>query len=147
MDRKKFIDQISEQLYSQLVELKIDLQELKSEMENDTKSSAGDKFETSREMSAQEFRRLQTQIEYKTELIHQLNQLPNSKAVSVQYGSLVELNNQWILLGVGAGKFEIENTVVMCLSIHSPLGIVLVGKQKNDSIHFNNNTFTIQSIS
>lgn len=147
MDRKKLIDQISEQLHSQLVELKIDLQELKSEMENDTKSSAGDKFETSREMSAQEFRRLQTQIEYKTELIHQLNQLPNSKAVSVQYGSLVQLNNQWILLGVGAGKFEIENTVVMCLSIHSPLGIVLVGKQKNDSIHFNNNTFTIQSIS
>lgn len=146
MNKKDVINQICIAIKSQLLEIENELSDLKVELENDTKSSAGDKFETSREMMAQEYRRLQEQIQYKTSLIQKLNELPLTKEDAIDYGSLIQLNKDHVLLGVGAGKFHLNNQTYMCLSLNSPLGKLLIGKVVGESINFNNNTFTIQSI-
>lgn len=146
MDKKHTIDQIAHTLKGQLGILNKEVESLKEELSNETKSSAGDKFETTREMMAQEMRRLKDQMQYKMELIHDLEQIPLIPKRQIEYGALVQLNDIFVLIGIGAGNFMVNEKKITCLSISSPLGQLLLGKQVDQSISFNNNTFTIQSI-
>lgn len=113
----------------------------------DTKSSAGDKFETSREMIAQEIRKLDAQLEIiRSQQILLQKLVKVTRQDQVVNGSLIQTNHGWFFLGIPVGKIVTEDITVFCLSLAAPLGQVLDGKKKGDSFAFRGKDYVIESL-
>lgn len=114
---------------------------------NDTKSSAGDKYETSRAMMQQEMDNAEASIHQVKMFKNELNRLPvEEKSDKVISGSFVETDMGLYFLGLSLGKIEIQNQIVYALSTASPLGKMLLHKKVGDEIHLNNMEQSIISI-
>ncbi len=127
--------------------LEQNLNELTEGVKNDSKSSAGDKHETSISMMQLEQEKIRKQLHealiQKTEL-EKLN--PKLKANKVSKGSLVKANNIYLYISIALGKITIDGSVVMVVSPNSPLGAKLMGKLKNEQVAMNSITYLIESI-
>jgi len=111
---------------------------------NDTKSSAGDKYETTREMMQQEISRNQAQLTEARKLKHALNQInPDKKYDSVQNGSLVITDNGAFYLSISAGQIKHQDKIYFAISAFSPVGRNLMGLKKGDAFAFNGKKFEI----
>lgn len=147
MERKSIIHKIQSQFNSLKDELKQEILDLQSSLQQETKSSMGDKYETQREMIQQEITRNQEQLATLENQIMVSELIPNLH--TIQNGNILELalNKQKILIfiGVSIGNIKLENdTLIKTISLDSPLGKLLIGKQKGDKITLNNNQYLIQ---
>jgi transcription elongation GreA/GreB family factor len=99
----------------------------------ETKSSAGDKYETAREMMAQARNLLGRNL---AETESGLDTLARMAAAPLRpvigFGSLVETDQGWHLLGASLGEREIGGITVRMISLASPLGAALKGKSAGD---------------
>ncbi|MCB0846884.1 MAG: GreA/GreB family elongation factor [Bacteroidetes bacterium] len=113
----------------------------------DTKSSAGDKFETSREMIKQEIDK-QVGLLGKTEkmlsLLTQIN--PESKPDQVGLGSLVKTNEGMYFFSVSLGKVSVEGKPYFVISLASPIGKELFGKRVGDKLEFMGREILVKGI-
>ena len=116
--------------------------------DSDTKSSAGDKHETSRA-------KIQTEIDqlYK-QLINVQRQKNNLSIIdtsplhnTVDVGSLVETNKGYFFISTGWGRIQIKDENYFVISIESPIGRLLKNKKKGDCIQFRNIAYDILSVS
>jgi transcription elongation GreA/GreB family factor len=116
--------------------------------EGETKSSAGDKFETSREMMKQEIERTQQLLVDATQIKHALDSLdphsPPNTVVGV--GSLVHTNQGVFYLAVGVGKISVEGQDVFVLSPAAPVGKLLMGKSVGEQVTFNGRAYMIKAL-
>jgi len=114
----------------------------------DTKSSAGDKYETSREMIQGEIAQNQRQLEEAQKLTGILEQMKNSDLMpeSVIVGSLVKTEKGDFYIGIPIGMVEIESNSYAIISSSSPVGVLLMGKKPGDSFLFQNKTYKINEI-
>lgn len=112
------------------------------------KNSAGDKYETSRETMTQDLNSLEKQIQQGKMDLEELYRLQAIKDTppTVQEGALVQLGTDWFLLAVSIGQVKVSDKQVFLLSKNSPLGELLVGKKKNESIQFRGKPQTITSL-
>lgn len=114
---------------------------------NDTKSSMGDKHETSREILQQERemngRRMAESIRQKEELERIL---PDAQFSKIQTGALAETSLGWFFFSTALGVLNVENDKVAVISMASPIGQVLQGKQKGDNIDFQGRPILIKHI-
>lgn len=114
---------------------------------NDTKSSAGDKYETGRAMIQQEIDRTGLRIREIKILQNELKILPiNEVSSTVISGSLVKMDSGIYFLGLSLGKIEVENECVYAISTHSPLGKMILNQRVGDTIDLNQNIHTILTI-
>lgn len=114
---------------------------------NDTKSSAGDKYETSREMVQQDIDRYQKQLVIANNDLDVLKKIDlNYKSQRVALGSLVQtdLGIYFISISIGLAKLDTQNVFV--ISPQSPIGQILIGKTIGDKIIFNAKTQVILDI-
>jgi len=147
MERKEVIDKIKIRFDSLKNELKNELHDLQTSLQQETKSSMGDKYETQREMIQQEITRAQEQLANLENQIFVSDLNPNYEYI--QNGNIVELvfnkNTISVYIGVSIGDVKIENKLIIkTVSLSSPLGKLLIGKQKGDKIILNNNPYLIQ---
>jgi transcription elongation GreA/GreB family factor len=115
----------------------------KESRDSDTKSSAGDKFETGREMMQREMDKLSALVDNTLNSIAKLDRiadLPVSAVISE--GSLVETDQDTYYISIGYGKLE----DAYAISIESPLGIELKGKKVGDRVEMRGRIITIKSI-
>jgi transcription elongation GreA/GreB family factor len=112
------------------------------------KNSAGDKYETSRENMTQDLNSLEKQIKQSKLDLDELYRLQSIKDTppTVQEGALVQLGTDWFLLAVSVGQVKVEDKQVFLLSKNSPLGELLLGKKKNESIQFRGKSQPISEI-
>lgn len=123
------------------------IEEAQTSANQDTKSSMGDKYETSREMMALEMRKAGEQLQEASKLKQVLGELnPNNNEQKITLGSLIYTSIGDFYLSVSLGQIEIEGRPLYILSAVSPLGKVLVGKQKGDSFIFNSRNIEIIKI-
>lgn len=119
----------------------------KQSRDNETKSSVGDKYETSRTLIQYEVEKYRAQrskiIKIKDEI---LKIDPNKNQSIVEFGSLVNCSNGIFLISVAWGKLKAGNTDVHCISLASPLGKELSGKKVGQTIQFNNTSIRIENI-
>ena len=115
-------------------------------MLSETKSSAGDKFETGRAMMQGEQDRMKAMIIKNKEMAYQLSKVSLSKTTHIGLGSLVKTNQGCYFIAVGLGKVELENKTYYTISLASPLGQMLQGKIKDDSILLNGRTIKIHEV-
>lgn len=129
------------------------VQEIQSAMDsaqdailNDTKSSMGDKYETSREMAQQEISRLQNQLKQAEIDLDKINNLDLNSSELVRMGSIVQTDQFDYFIAISIGTVKIKEKTIMIISKESPIGNLLFGKKENETVHFNNKTITIQKI-
>ena len=114
---------------------------------NETKSSAGDKHETGRAMAQLEADKANYQLKQAMSLKLQMEKLDASvHTESVVLGSLIICKTSRFLLTVSAGKLAFEGHSYFAISADSPIGKLLFGKSKGDSISFNGITHDIVEI-
>lgn len=114
---------------------------------DDTKSSAGDKYETSREMMQQDIdrnKRLLIDAEENRKVLEAIGQaIPTD---SIRGGSLVHTNQGIFYISISAGQLQSEGKTVFAISAVSPIGKLMLGKKSKDSFDFNGKKYTIQEV-
>ncbi|MBL4625636.1 MAG: GreA/GreB family elongation factor [Flavobacteriales bacterium] len=115
---------------------------------SDTKSSAGDKHETSRAMAMLEKDRAAGQLNEANKLKQILIQINiKNQCEKVGLGALVKTNSGLFYFSVGVGKIVVKNEIIFCISLASPLGQVLVGKRQGESVSFNSQSIRLLELS
>lgn len=127
------------------------LRQLKKNLQKDltyeTKSSAGDKYETARAMIQLENEKLSTQIheiELNYQKLNTIKDFQTSKSISL--GSIIFTDKANYFVAIAADFFEVNSKVFYCISSQSPIGKLLIGKKINESIMFNDVQSTILEI-
>lgn len=114
---------------------------------DDTKSSAGDKFETTREMMQQEIARHQQLLmdaERMGQVLASLDARPHSGPAKL--GSLIETNHGTFFLAISAGRLEVGGNTYWVVSTASPIGSRLVGLQAGSRFSFNHMEYAIKQV-
>lgn len=143
----KLINLLNLQIDNKLSTLRTEITDLRDSMKNDTKSSAGDKFETGREMMQIELNKKQSQINKLLLLVKDIGQIDTSKkSESIEFGSLIRTNKGNYFFSVAMGKVSLENEEYYALSMASPIGSVLKGKKVNNELIFKKQSFKILEI-
>ena len=98
---------------------------------DDTKSSAGDKYETGREMMQQEIDRNREQLDEAKRLKFDLEQIKPLKITeNVQNGSLVSTNYGKFYIGISRGQIIMNGRNYFAISALSPIGSKLLNKKQ-----------------
>jgi len=146
--KKEIISTLETILLERLAELERYAIDLKSSLESESKSTAGDKHDTSRAMVHLEQEKIQHQFHDLSLQLNQLHQISEYKTRgTIAFGSLVITETDIFLLGIGLGKQLIEGKVVYCVGTESPIGKILLGKKVGDEILFNGEIQKIVSFS
>ena len=119
----------------------------KESRDNDTKSSAGDKFETGREMMQIEIENNKLLLNKALTQLNELKKIDLQKDYSkVEFGSLVITNNGSYFFSIAEGKIEVDSGLYYAVSMISPLGKLLNSKVVGDEIMLNNKMFRVDKI-
>lgn len=119
----------------------------RSSLENESKSSAGDKFETTRELIQQDVIRNEILLGEANEMKVTLSKINIAQNyASIQSGALVECDTGVFFFAIGIGKLPINGKDYFILSINSPIGQAFKDKKAGDTIHFNGNKHRIKNV-
>ncbi len=121
--------------------------ETNESMQTDTKSSAGDKYETGREMMQIELNNLKSQfnqIEQSKTDLQQVNL--TTPHTEIGFGSLVSTNLGIYFVSIGLGQVKYLNQNYFFISLASPIGKVLKGCKNGETVSFNGQTLSLNEI-
>lgn len=145
--KSSLIKHIQVKLEKKIEALDIQIKATESAQQNDTKSSAGDKFETGREMLQAELNKYENQranIQASLKTLRSISLDKTSK--SVEFGSLVETNNGIYFIALGLGKMIVEGSTIYAISLASPIGQVLHQAKVGDVLTFQGREMEIERI-
>lgn len=146
MKKGDIIDFIKEKLNDDIELLLKEIYELKEDKKRDTKSSAGDKFETSTEMINQSEKLLVERLEKFNRSKQIVESFSENSAQNVTYGSLVTTNKAIFIFGINLPKLNIDDQWVIPISFASPLGKAFQNKKVDEQVKFNGVVYKIISI-
>ena len=113
----------------------------------ESKSSMGDKYETTRAMMQREVDQAREQLKEMLKLKDTLSHVHvNALLDKVALGALIRTNLGNFYLAVAVGKFTYEKETWFGISIVSPIGQKLKGLEKGDSFELNGNKVTIKDL-
>ncbi len=113
----------------------------------ETKSSAGDKYETGRAMMHLEQEKLVSQrmaAQQLLKVLHQIN--PARPCTQVDLGSLVDTSRGWFYVAVGLGQIQVDDESCFAISPASPLGQALWGRQAGEETVLNGQLIRIIAV-
>jgi len=110
---------------------------------NETKSSMGDKYETSREMVQQEIVRVQNQQNETLTQRDFFQKINIKQHESIVLGSYIETSMGNFCIAISLGEINYQNKKVFVLSPQTPLGQNLLGKKMGDTFQINGKTFEV----
>ena len=145
--KKRFINELKNHLDEKIIESRKHLNSVIESRNSETKSTAGDKHETSRAMAQREIDMLQLQVNNLLQQKIEINQIDfetdNNK---VGLGNLVITDIGTFLLSIAIGKIETSGGSCFAISIDSPMARVLLNKSNGDSVELNGRNILIQEI-
>ena len=127
--------------------LEVELEAIKTSATSETKSSMGDKYETSREMMMQERNRLGGQLDVLINQLAALNSIDLDKAhATVAYGCFVETDDVVFYICAAIGSLQLEGQAFFAISGEAPLAKAMIGLKEGDSFDFNRKSIHVKSI-
>ncbi|AWM35391.1 3-oxoacyl-ACP synthase [Hymenobacter nivis] len=115
---------------------------------SDTKSSAGDKYETGREMATQERDRNAGQLHQARQLAAELARIsPDAPCDAVRPGALVHTSLGWFYLAISAGRLVVGGQECFAVSGAAPVALALKGKRAGEAAVFNGKTVQVLAVS
>ena len=116
-------------------------------LQSETKSSAGDKHETGRAMLQLEMEKAGQQLHGISLMKETLAKIDGSKkTIKASLGSLIVTEKASYFLSISAGQLVVNNRLYFAVSISSPIGKLLLGKQAKDAFLFNGKKLIIQEV-
>lgn len=116
-------------------------------LQSETKSSAGDKHETGRAMLQLEMEKASQQLLGIQQMNETLAKIKIAKKSNVAHlGSIIFTDKINYFLAVSCGKITVENQDFYAVSVSSPIGKLLLGKQKEETISLNGKLIKIDAI-
>lgn len=120
---------------------------LKEDLENESKSSAGDKYETGREMINIEWNKLSRQLRAYENHENTLDRVRNqSTSKKVVLGSVVKTNAAHYFIAIPAGKIEISKELFYAIGSQAPVAKEMLGKETGEDFQINGKRFKITAI-
>lgn len=114
---------------------------------DETKSSAGDKYETGRAMAQLEIEKNSIQLTESMRLKKTLDGIKIDKhSLTIQPGSLVITQQSNFFIAISVGQYVIEGETFLIISAESPIGAKLKGLKAGESFSFNNKTHKIEQV-
>ncbi len=127
--------------------IQVAMQAAQESINGETKSSAGDKHETSRAMAQLEQEKLSTQLTEAQKLQEVLSGIHSNKnTVKADLGSLVITSNGNYYICISAGKIEIDKEVYFAVSMASPIGKALLNVRELDTVEFNKHRLLVKKV-
>lgn len=123
-----------------------DISEAQDSSNDETKSTAGDKHETSRAMAQLEVERLSQQLESQENILKLLQATATHVGQTIQNGSIVMTDKGIYYLSAAIGMVRFENTNIMTIGMNAPISQLLLSKKKGDTVEFNGNKYYIEEI-
>lgn len=134
-------------IHSRILELKSSMESILESSRNETKSSAGDKHETSRALMMQEYDNLQVNL---NNLQQQKDWLEKNDPAVIKHkvaeGALIITNNGNFYNGIALPKLELDGIEYHFISYSSPVSTALKFKESGDIIVFNGKNIRIENI-
>ena len=147
MMREKLLAKCADYVEERVSRLQSSINDLEHDLGNETKSSAGDKYETSREMMNTEINKLQNQLQSFKKLKEVLAVIENRKAsTTVQLGSIVKTSAANYFISIPVGEIMVEEEKFYAIGLNSPIGKLLLGKQEGEQFVFQQKEFSIKKI-
>lgn len=138
---------LQKKLKTSLEEAERDYVLAKESRDSDTKSSAGDKFETGREMMQREMDKLSASIDVLKSQIAKISTIDVHKSSpKVVFGSYLMTDAGHYFMSIGLGKISDEYGDFYAISSDSPIGALWMGKQIGESIDIQTRKITLKSI-
>ena len=145
LQKSAIISAFKQKLDASLDSINDAIQQTEQSLQDETKSSAGDKYETSREMLQADLDRLEGQRQILQTSLALFTQSTDSQKISA--GSIAEiqidLQPHTLYIGPAIGNIKTENGEVRSISTASPLGAVLLGKAPSDTFQWNGKSIRI----
>jgi hypothetical protein len=116
-------------------------------LQSETKSSEGDKHETGRAMLQLEMEKAGQQLSGIAKMkivLSKIDVLKSSKNACL--GSIIFTDKARYFLSISAGQLVVADKSYFAISVASPIGKLLLGKQEKDAISFNGITIVINEI-
>jgi len=133
----QMLNRLSEILQERLETANHAISETRLSLQGETKSSAGDKYETGRAMMQQELGKHEAS---RHSIMQQLQSLDHLKAKTTQktieQGTLVVSDVATFYLSFSFGSLHLAGNTVFVVSAMSPIGQLLVGKMRGDQFAF-----------
>lgn len=145
-NKEALIDTAISVLNEKLLNIQTELNGLDRSLKNETKSSAGDKFETSREMIQQEREKLYNLQLNTKHMLDLLSSTMGKNPTVVESGALVETDKACLHISIPLGKISLGELTVFFISPSSPLAQAMLNKKVNDAVVFNGVEHKIISI-
>lgn len=147
MDRKQLKQTVLNTIQNQINNIQLQITSLTQDAQNDAKSSAGDKHETSLAMMHLEQEKLNTKLLQLLNLQQTALKLPETKLTQkVALGAIVKTNKGIFYISVPLQMVHYQSLAVFCISVQAPLAQQLLNKQVNDQITFNKISYKIIEI-
>ena len=146
-EKKEIFNKLFSSIVTKIAQVKESLAFAKESRDNDTKSSAGDKYETGREMMQIEINKSEDQLNKFRSLKNDLSKINlQRKFDSIEFGSLVETNMGVYFISIAHAKIQINNKEYYTISLASPIGKLFHQKKEGDAFELNGRKFIINKI-
>lgn len=140
---KACLDIVSDKIF----QIQKRIQELQADLNQETKSTAGDKHETGRAMIHLEIEKVSQQLTVLNQKLSTLRKIkPSTVPKNIVMGTIVETNIGKYFLSVSLGMITINQDRFYTVSPVSPIGEQLLGKNKGDSLIFKGRKIKINNI-
>lgn len=144
--KKELLNHCLQQIEGRLEEITRAIQQAQEAIESETKSSAGDKYETSREMIQQDLNRYHAQLSQTKKDWVLLQKTDVGTKQKAEIGAIVVTEKVTYFIAVSLGQQQVNGTNFIVISPSSPIGKLLLGLEVSDRIVFNGTKQLIAAI-
>ena len=134
LTKSAVITELDKQLQTKLSYLTNNLEQAIDSRNSDTKSSAGDKFETSREMAQIEIHKIESEISKTQQFISEL---------FTKVTQFIITDKGAFLISIPFGKLILDDEKIFCISKKAPITKQLINTKINNSFFYNNINYSI----
>ncbi|MDZ7900242.1 MAG: GreA/GreB family elongation factor [Arcicella sp.] len=145
--KKKLIEYVKNHLDQRIQNSMAAMQAAQESANSESKSSAGDKYETSRAMGhldREMHGRMYQQAQQERQIVERLDDTITYKKGAL--GAFMKTSMGDFFLSVSIGQVEIDGQKVMIISPQSPIGALLMGKIVGDSFEFRGNKAVVEFV-
>ena len=145
--KAEILEATKDKLRTHKINLSKEIEAVQESMTSDTKSSAGDKYETGREMMNQEVAKLRAQLDIINRNLAVLQNIKANEACdSVRFGALVKTSLADYFISISYGKLALAEQDFMLISALSPLAQLMIGKKEGESVNWKGQEILIEKV-
>jgi hypothetical protein len=144
--KEEIIRHCHREIQSKIVAARQSIDDLRKAALEETKSSAGDKYETGREMIQQEIDKLQATVQVALNQLDILKRIDGGTSDRMRLGSLVITDQGNFFLATSAPVFRSGDSQFLPVSINSPIGEQLFRGHVGSIFNLNRRAFKILEV-